>query len=274
MRKLTDMQIAEVCRRYQAGESSKALAKEFDVSAPAICGLLERRNIARREQSLVQRRYTCNHTFFSSIDSEEKAYWLGFIAADGYISNSKESKSALVLVLQWIDKDHLVQLQETLQSTHPVKEYHYSYQDMAKLFIRSEQLTHDLATYGIVGNKTFSLQWPSLPYDLLRHFLRGYVDGDGGFYTSKTAYKRKNVIFSVTSNEQFLEGMQQFLMSSLGLPKTIHSQRHKESPIFMLRYCGRNQVERIVSWLYKDATVYLPRKYTKIIDYLQAMPPL
>jgi hypothetical protein len=275
MKKLNAMQVEEICRRYQAGGTSPELAKEFGVTAHAVLGLLERRGIERRQPTIAQRRYVCNHAFFSSIETEEQAYWLGFLAADGYIASGKGNNQAVAVMVAMQDKDHLYRLRQALQSTHPVKEYLYPYQEFVKLFIRSQQLTADLAKYGIVGNKTFTLPWPDLPDDLLRHFMRGYIDGDGGFYTAEDhRYPSKNVFFSVTSNEQFLEGMQRFLMSSLGLAKTKHTHRRKESSIFTLRYFGRPQVQRIVTWLYEGARVYLPRKYMKIMSYLQTMPPI
>src|SRR5436853_532945 len=66
----------EIVLRYQNGESSVKLAREYGISGAAVRGLLERRGIARRNSELAARRYTCNHTFFASINSEEKAYWL------------------------------------------------------------------------------------------------------------------------------------------------------------------------------------------------------
>jgi len=263
MRKLTDMQIAEVCRRYQAGETTTRLAKEFDVSFVAICGLLERRHIARREQALCQRRHICNHAFFSSIDTEEKAYWLGFIAADGYISWAKDGNSALTVTLAPQDKEHLYRLQNSLQSTHPVKEYNYPYKQLVKLFIRSKQLTDDLASYGVVPAKTFTHSWPQLPDDLLIHFLRGYVDGDGGFHvTVDNRYPGTwGYTFEITSNKPFLESCQQFLMKMCDLSQTKFDQRRSATSIFTLRYSGRRQVARIGKMLYEHATIYLPRKH-------------
>ena len=257
MERLTKMQIAEVCRRYQAGESSPALAKEFGISVPAICGLLDRRGIERREQSFAQRRYVCDHTFFSSIDTEAQAYWLGFVAADGYVSGSnKDSKDALVVHLQWQDRDHLYRLRDALQSTHPVKEYHYSYGDIAKLFIRSEQLTQDLAQYGIVPAKTFTVPWPDFSDALLIHFLRGYVDGDGGFHIHEL---KNHYTFELTSNRGFVEPCQQFLMRMCHVSQTKLFQRHS-SPIFTLRYNGRLGIARIAELLYTNATIFMPRK--------------
>lgn len=272
MKKLTDIQVIEVCQRYIEGESSPKLAKEFNISSVAIRGLLKRRGIKRREQSIAQKKYAHNETFFSSIITEEQAYWLGFIAADGYISSENKGSPALVVSLAVKDIEHLYRLKKALQSNHPVKEYNYSKVQFARIFIRSKQLVSDLAAYGIISNKTFSLPWPSLSEELLIHFLRGYVDGDGGFYiTSRKEYPEKlnytNHAFSVTSNRFFIEACQQFLMQKCGLSLTKLDQRHKGTPIFTLRYSGRQQCIRIGKLLYSGAAIYLPRKHDKVLSF-------
>ena len=273
MKKLTDIQVVEVCQRYISGEASTTLAKHFNVSPVAIRGLLKRRNIERRGQVAAQRKYTHNEAFFSSIENEEQAYWLGFIAADGYISSSNNSSNAaLVVSLAMKDIEHLYRLQKALQSNHPIKEYIYSKVQFARLFIRSKQLTDDLASYGIVAAKTFTFNWPILPEKLLVPFLRGYVDGDGGFYinSNKKDFKRANYtnhIFSVTSNKLFIEACQQFLMEKCALLQTKLDQRHTNIPIFTLRYSGRQQCLRIGKLLYEGATIYLPRKRNCVLSF-------
>jgi hypothetical protein len=263
MRKLNNEQIQEVCQRYQDGEPTTSIAEDFNVSATAINGLLTRRGIIIRPQAEAQRRFLCDHTFFSSIDTEEKAYWLGFIAADGYISPVKDGKNALVVVLAPEDRDHLYRLRNSLQSTHPVKEYNYSYKQLVKLFIRSEQITCDLARYSIVPAKTFTHVWPNLPDDLLIHFVRGYVDGDGGFHRTVDHRRpnKPNFTFEITSNRPFLEACQRFLMRTCDLPQTKFDQRRPPVPIFTMRYGGNLQVTRIGKVLYEHATICLPRKY-------------
>lgn len=263
MNRLTKPQIKEVCQRYQAGENSQELADAFGISKQAICGLLRRHNVAIREQSINKRIYTGNHAFFSSVDTEEKAYWLGFIAADGCISSPQEGSASLSLALALKDKEHLQRLQCALESNHPVKEYVYPYRQFVKITIRSQQITDDLAYYGIVPAKTFAHSWPKLSDELLVHFLRGYVDGDGGFH--RTIDNRRpdawGYTFEITSNKPFLEACQQFLMRKCDLSQTRLDQRHSDTFIFILRYGGRRQVARIGKMLYEHATVYLPRKH-------------
>jgi len=252
-----------VCERYQHGETSEALAKEFGLAGASVRGLLNRRGIARRSRSECNRQYSCDHSFFNSIDSEAKAYWLGFIAADGNI----DSRNMLVVTLATQDVAHLQRLAQSLNSNHPVKIYSYGVKrpSFARLLISSPQIVAALGHYGITPKKTFTLRFPDLPDELLRHFIRGYFDGDGCFTLGKKS--RSNVMFGMTSNESFLKECQKFLMSHCGLSKTKLYRRHAETAIADLRYSGGLQVARIVSLLYSTASIYLPRKYEKIAAF-------
>ena len=253
---ISKQQQEEILLRYQNGESSEALARIYGISGVAVRALLKRRGIERRSRELAARKYTCDHGFFSSINSEEKAYWLGFIAADGYIH-----ENWLGVSLSAVDRDHLVLLARSLRSSHPLWDYTQKGYTYSRLMIYSTELTDDLKSLGITPRKTFTLQWPALSAAMLRHFARGYVDGDGCFTIDSRARNNANVYFSVTSNKPFLLGMQAYLMKHCALRQTALFQRHNDSPIYSLRYAGRLQVRRIVDFLYYDATFYLPRKY-------------
>jgi hypothetical protein len=244
----------EMASRYSGGESTAKLAQDYGISSEAVRGLLERRGIARRDREHAARKYICNHIFFSSIDSEEKAYWLGFIAADGCISGNE-----LRVCLSPADRDHLVQLGASLNSSHPVTDYTLGKRAYCEFIVCSTQLTRDLIRHGITPRKSFTLQWPTLSAEMFRHFARGYVDGDGCFTADSNVQNNVNVYFSVTSNKPFLLDMQGYLQRHCSLNQTKLFQRHKDSPI----YSGKLQVRRIVDFLYHDAIIYLPRKYDK-----------
>lgn len=261
MNKLSNEQILEICTRYQQGESSEKLAHEFSVSPPAIRGLLDRRGIQRRSKSDSHRKYECNQDFFASIDNQEKSYWLGFLSADGFI----RSDGALTLHLASVDESHMRTFVNALQSTHPITHIALKGRSYSKLYIQSTRMCEDLAKWGVTYKKTFTLQWPALEDDLMRHFLRGYADGDGGFYLAKTKYPTPNLMFSMTSNEAFIQGCQDFLSSKLGLGKNKHYRRHPGSAIDELRYGGTLQVARIARFLYQDATICLERK-RKVVE--------
>lgn len=264
MRVLTGMQKADVCAAYSDGVSSVALGMRYGVSSAAIRGLLARRGVETRGRSAAARRHTCDHSFFNSIDSEDKAYWLGFLAADGYVGRTRE----VVVVLKEGDRDHLDAFKGHLRVSHPIitaasPSVKARSQRACRITITSPEIACAIAAHGIVGCKSFTMPWPTLHADLVRHYARGYIDGDGGFCRTATGRFQ----FYAVGNGPFLAGMQAWLMQACGLNKTRLDQRHKDSPIYTLRYSGERQLACIAMELYSDAHIYLPRKKL-VIDAL------
>ncbi len=254
-------QIQHICHSYLAGESSRAIANKLGCSPTSIRNLLRANNVPIRPwfgfpKTCGPRNYALNHRFFATIDTEEKAYWLGFLSADGCISDS----NTLIVGLSPKDEDHLVRLRTALGANHPL--YRKPDGTAAVLAITSVVMARDLAQFGVVPRKTFTIRWPTnLPDNMLRHYARGYVDGDGGFtiWNSKT-------MFRVTSSREYLLGMQRFLVDTCQLRATrILESSGKGNPLVGdLVYSGWHQVSRLFHFLYDDATIFLPRKKERI----------
>ena len=262
---LTTEQVKEVCRRYQAGENSVQLALSLHVSPRTIRAWLERAGTPRRYRP---RRYTCDHSYFSAIDTQEKAYWLGFVAADGYVH---QRLCLLKLTLASHDASHVQRFAAALQSTYPLHQRRQgSRYSVAAVGVRSATLVAALATWGITQRKSATVPWPAvLRSDLLRHYLRGYVDGNGGFYVYPTGKPTPSFSFSVGSNRSFLQDAQCYLMQHCDLNRTKFDGRRRGASWFaLLRYKGRLQVSRIFHLLYDGATVWLPRKREHIEPWI------
>lgn len=267
----------ELCQRYVAGELPKNLAPQYSIAFGSVFKVLRRQGYEVRGMSESKRRYVHNRAFFEKIDTESKAYWLGFIAADGYIRKAAGNVSPeLVVSLATVDRGHLVKLKDALQSSHPIREYDYSAiseknRPYASFSVRSRELATGLKRFGIVPAKTFTLRWPTLPDELLRHYLRGIFDGDGvwhiknGYRNGRQMNWRKDIAFRLTSNREFLIGCQHYLVRACDLRYTKLSERQDKwkGTVPTLIYSGRNQVSRIYHLMYDDATIYLPRKKQK-----------
>ncbi len=134
----------------------------------------------KRAQSTYWRKYKVNETTFDSIDTEAKAYLLGFIAADGYVS-----RDGLGFTLHERDKDILETILAITGSTHVIRPIT---RNRLALDISSRVLAQRLTALGLGGAKTFTMQSPhEIPTYLLHHWLRGYWDGDGWLTTRKCA---------------------------------------------------------------------------------------
>lgn len=123
------------------------------------------------------RKYLLDESFFSNIDTEHKAYWLGFIAADGCIIESGTTH-ALRVELSVRDTEHLEQMCSDLGSTRPVVRR----RTFAAVSFDSWRLVESLRALGITPRKSATVEAWNGPAELMPHYWRGMFDGDGSIY--------------------------------------------------------------------------------------------
>lgn len=156
------------------------------------------------------RQYSFNEDYFENIDTENKAYWLGLIAADGYISKRKSGQNSFTLALHEIEP--LEALRNDLESNKPIYiqdnskyENKYSNNIGYRITFVSNKMVSDLERNGIIERKTFKLKLPNLRKDLYSHFIRGYFDGDGSVFYSKSQNKIDEILcVSICGTNNFL----------------------------------------------------------------------
>jgi len=249
---------------YQSGMTLIQIANKFGTSTIPIRKILKQNNIPFRTNSESHKKHHCNENFFETIDSEAKAYFLGFILADGSIGDYGTAAKKLRITIHNQDREILVKLLQCLDSDHKIndKPSHCS------LEIRNNKLCSDLAKYDIVPRKTFIAKWVDLENTELQwHLVRGLNDGDGGFYSQDSEGGCHSL--DITGTMDVLSGCQEFLISECNVNRTKISPRNKDKTIFRMRYNGNNQMSKIIPKMYANATIFLTRKKKKIDHYLK-----
>jgi len=249
--KLTQAQKEDIIASYRQGIPASKLASRYEIGGTAVYRVLERNGVKRGSTGEAAITYLRYEHAFDVINNEEAAYWLGFIAADGDVSNE-----GLRIGLSTRDADHIRKFSRWLALDMPI----YTGIDnlgrpVSTFEIISKHLVEALDKYGIVPRKTYVMKHlPSIPHTLMRHFLRGYIDGDGYLSTDV----KTGAGFGVEAhNKSIVEEIQNWFIQELGVRRTslIHSGN------WHYRQYGNGQVGKIVSYLYSDASVYLDRKY-------------
>lgn len=246
--------------------SSLKIAKLMNCSKLPILKALHELNATIRKEPV--RKYTINKYYFDEIDTEEKAYWLGFLYADGCVF-----RRSLLVRLSSIDKGHLEKLKKCLDSNAPIKTGKQNsfgaITEYVILEINNAYMVNSLKRLGCIENKTHTLKYPIIeivPEKFQYDFIRGFLDGDGSIKHTKLNKKRglidKLYEVSFTGTEKMLKGIQGVLKTNT-IPK-----ENKKKHCWEYRFGGNLQVIEILNKLYKNATVYLDRKY-KIYNELK-----
>lgn len=240
---------------YEKGKSLTKLSEEFNISRWIIT-----KNLKLLGTDIINKQNILkfDNTVFDKIDTEEKAYWLGFIFADGCISDNTKCiyKNVFELSLKLSDINHLYKFNSFMKHTRcNVKYDRYR----CRWNIMNEHLWKILNGYGCIPKKSLVLNFPDVEIfiskSLIRHFLRGYFDGDGCISFHRNVYSVTPTV-SVLGTKDFLKN---FIKWSNVDAKFKHDKRHSEHT-FSLEYTKQNAI-KIINWLYKDCTIFLDRKH-------------
>ncbi len=196
--------------------------------------------------------YERNSKVFEKIDSEEKAYWLGFLYADGYVD---PERGEITLGLAEQDKEHIIKFQNFLETNVPYKDKINNQGKPYRYFrIYDRQICSDLEKQGLYRKKSLTLQPKMImPNELLIHWSRGLFDGDGSIYPQKNGANSIRYRINLIGTEDILN----FVMNLWQINKKL--DRNRSVPKFVV--AGKREVNKILHLLYDDATIYLDRKY-------------
>jgi len=212
-------------------------------------------------------KYLYDYSIFEKCDTPDKAYWIGFIMADGCVIDDKKKQYQLIVGLAKKDYSHLEKLRKFLGTNKPIEKMK---DDGCQLRINSKKIVRDLYKYGIIPNKTGREIVKGIPQKYLRDFIRGYFDGDGWIFHAtlkrKTPIKELRVGI-VCSCKKFLDYIQNVLVLACCLRKTkIHRTKHQSSgfcgtrPLYYFLYQGNGVANRVCDYMYRGATISLDRK--------------
>lgn len=209
-----------------------------------------------------------NDYYFSNIDSEDKAYFLGLLMSDGAILKGSHTSEYIrvSLHISQDDIDILVKFKECIGSSHTIF-VGERFNDCALRFV-SRQMVSDLFKYGITPLKTGSekIIFDNIPVDLHRHVFRGLIDGDGWIslgFSNATSRSIQSVGLCGSQEicKQFTVAMHQALNVGVLNPSKV-----KDKNCYKLQYSSYPDVCSIVYYLYSNSTIYLQRKYNKAAE--------
>lgn len=204
---------------------------------------------------------------FNSIKTEEEAYWLGFLIADGY---NNQDRGATTLKLGAVDEGHLVKyclFMKADPEKRIMDDYGGSNQIIKYVNLNSREFSDNLAKWGVTQNKSTNEKFPEIDPALMKPFLRGFFDGDGGF--SNNTERGKIDRLQVVGGEEFLIRWKEEVEKGSGIE--INPIYRKQGELFSIIISGMERIKRVSAYLYEGSNIYLDRKYEQYLE-LQKQP--
>lgn len=247
--------------------SAAGIAKKYGINRKTIINYLKKEGFPINNNKAT---FSINNNVFSKIDSEEKAYWLGFLYADGYVSTNS---NVFGMSLSVKDYDHLIKFKSFLEWNGEIKiltTHQFNSKDshgkngnllqIGKIAICNKKIKNDLIKLGCVPQKSLILKFPTkeqVPEKFVLHFIRGYFDGDGtiGKYRHSIKNKRLEESLLIVGTKDMLEQIQKYLGNGFIMQKKNCSEK-----TFRLGYSTK-KAKLAADLMYNNAKIYLNRKY-------------
>ena len=250
----------EICKMYtEDGNTLSFISQKFHCRTETIKNVLILNNIEIKRRGSAKNR-TLNEHFFETIDSEEKAYFLGLLFADGNITNdtSRKRNPTIRLQLKLSDQKLIEDFRKTINGSGAITYDKREKKEAACFSFRSKIMADDLSKYGIIPNKTYlTKHLPEIPNEFLKDFLRGLLDGDGSIY-QETKSKKFRIDFC--SYHQSI--CQEFrTLCNTFLDKENTNTIANYGTAYHIRFNDQNSVKQLATVLYKGNKVALARKY-------------
>lgn len=252
----------EVISKYQAGESVLALASRYETNTHRIQKVLDVNGITKISQAK-RLNPSLKEDYFEEINSNDKAYWLGWILTDGTVVKSNTS---LQITLQKRDAYIL----ELLCNDLGVSRNHLALcnNDYIRFAFGSVSMYEHLSRYGVVPNKTHTLQFPNIDPQYEVALIRGMFEGDGGltFGMATRFYKNRNKFYtkpyqemSFTGTYDMCVGFQRVIRKYIDIPEKSITPNHS---VYRVRWSNKSEIIHILDLLYENCgTHYLKRKF-------------
>lgn len=248
---------------YEKNLSNKEISLKLGVSEGCISKIIRRMGLKRDKSVLILNKLSIDIDYFKSVNNNEKAYWLGFICADGNISKLNNKMTLTSKDLEVVEK-----FKKCIKSEHKISYYDYIDKRTKKRYSRysiqvtTKPFTTNLINLGITKDKTDKLSFPEIEEKYYPCFIAGMFDGDGTICNRR---KNNQLLISLISTMEILNFIQIYLNRNFNINETKIQRVTKNNKKNVHKMClyKRDDILKFLNFIYKDdiKDIYLQRKY-------------
>lgn len=294
----TESEIKQLEELIENGLSAKEISEKLNRSIKSLfCKMGELKlHIKEKneiEKSEYRRVYKVDDDYFENIDTQKKAYFLGWLITDGYIGGIIHSKRGVVasnrigLKIARYDSDVVEEFKKELKTDIPIqfykgrisREYENKYNgkkyfvqstEQCGLDITSAKMKKDLSRYGVYPHKTYTVKFPKeLCEKYYPGFIAGVISGDGSVDIKNNHNTGAILRCSIAGTLDLLNGIQKVLVKNICFnPKKNPRMINGTKNLYSLEL-SKIETVNLYYWL-KDNGIGLMFRKNKIIeDYLE-----
>lgn len=237
--------------------------KHFNLSHPTVSKILK--DVPKYSKAKINNP-NLKERFFETIDSEEKAYFLGLLIADGNVFQDETGRQASIsITLNLEDKYMLLKFKEILNANTSVSQ---DGRGCGQIAIRSNIMAQDLKKYGVIPRKSSHTYLPQIDDKYMNHLIRGILDGDGSIRAKQTTIQNRFTHYiGFCGTHKLMEDISNYC-NKLHLKVIPKVYDYADKELSDIKIQSKQDMYTFGEWLYNNATIYLKRKKAKY-DYFK-----
>lgn len=245
-----------------------ALAKQFNLSSPTIMKILNDNGIKRYTKTQLYNP-NMNEDYFETIDNQTNAYFLGLIIADGNVFKDDYSNRQASISITLEDSD-IYMLQKFKDEIRVETSINSDGRGSSMIAVRSNKMANDLSKYGVVPRKSLITYLPEIEPSLMRHLIRGILDGDGNVQGKQTNINNryKHSVGFCGSN-LLMTQIRDWLVENVGVSKN-KIYEYSNRCLSMVTWASITNMQLLYHYFYDDSDIYLTRKkdiFDKVMNH-------